>query len=159
MSRVALAIVLAVIWAAITGNFSAPNLFLGGSVAILALLVIRKEFAPPIYLQKIKRAISLAGLFLYELALSAYRVSVLILSPNMKSKLKPGIIAFPLSVTSDVEITLLANLITLTPGTLSVDVSEDRKTLYVHALSVPDKKALIKEIADGFEAKIIEVFK
>ncbi|MCF6325798.1 MAG: Na+/H+ antiporter subunit E [Devosiaceae bacterium] len=159
MSRVALAIVLAIIWAAITGNFSAPNLLLGGSVAILALLLIRKEFAPPVYLQKIKRSISLAGLFLYELALSAYRVSVLILSPNMKSKLKPGIIAFPLSVTSDVEITLLANLITLTPGTLSVDVSEDRKFLYVHALSVPNKKALIKEIADGFETKIIEVFK
>ncbi|VAW22429.1 Na(+) H(+) antiporter subunit E [hydrothermal vent metagenome] len=159
MSRVALAIVLAVIWAAITGSFSAPNLLLGGSVAILALLVIRKEFAPPVYLRKIRRAASLAVLFLHELALSAYRVSVLILSPNMKSKLKPGIIAFPLSVTSDVEITLLANLITLTPGTLSIDVSEDRKFLYVHALSVPDKKALVKEIAGGFEAKIIEVFK
>ncbi len=158
MSRVALAIVLAIFWAAITGSFSAPNLLLGGSVAILALLLIRKEFAPPVYFQKIKRVISLAGLFLYELALSAYRVSVLILSPNMKSKLKPGIIAFPLSVTSDVEITLLANLITLTPGTLSVDVSEDRKFLYVHALFVPDKKALIREIADGFEIKIIEVF-
>ncbi len=158
MTRVALAIVLAIIWAAITGNFSLPNLLLGAAVSILALLIIRKEFASPLYLLKIKRAISLAMLFFYELGLSAYRVTVLVLSPNMKSKLKPGIIAFPLSVKSDVEITLLANLITLTPGTLSVDVSEDRKFLFVHALSVPDKQALIEDIASGFEAKIIEVF-
>ncbi len=158
MSRLALAIVLAIIWAAITGNFSLPNLVLGAVVSILALLFIRKEFAPPKYMNKIRLSVSLAVLFLHELALSAYRVSVLVLSTDMKSKLKPGIIAFPLSVASDVEITLLANLITLTPGTLSVDVSDDRKFLYVHALSVPDKKALIKDIAGGFEAKIIEVF-
>ncbi len=159
MSRLGLALVLALIWAAITGRFSLPNLLLGGGVSLLALLIIRKTFAPPVYLLKIRRAISLALLFLHELGMSAYRVSVLVLSPDMKSRLKPGIIAFPLTVKSDVEITLLANLITLTPGTLSVDVSKDRKFLYVHAISVPDKKALVKDIAGGFEAKIIEVFK
>ena len=48
-------------------------------------------------------------------------------------RLKPGIFAYPLKVDRDFEITLLANLITLTPGTLSVDVSADRRTLFVHA--------------------------
>jgi len=158
MTRAALAIVLALIWASITGNFSLPNILLGIAVSIFALFFIRKEFAPPVYLLKIQRAFSLALLFLYELALSAFRVSALVLSPNLKSKLKPGIIAFPLRVTTDVQITLLANLITLTPGTLSIDVSKDRKFLYVHAISVPDKQALIDDIANGFEAKIIEVF-
>lgn len=102
---------------------------------------------------------ALAVLFFYELSLSALRVGVLVLSPDLKSRLKPGIIAFPLTVKSDVEITLLANLITLTPGTLSVDVSKDRKILYVHAIAVPSKQALIREIASGFEARILEVFK
>ncbi len=158
MNRAALAIVLALIWASITGNFSLPNLILGGLVSFLALWIVRKDVSSPYYFRKMRQVFSLMLLFFWELLLSALRVSALVLSPNLKSKLKPGIIAFPLTVKSDVEITLLANLITLTPGTLSVDVSEDRTKLYVHAISVPDKQALIDDIAQGFEAKIIEVF-
>ena len=152
------ALVLALMWAAITGAFTFGNLVLGGAVGLIALLLMRNRIAKPILFRKFGRAFSLAGLFLYELSLSAFRVAVLVLRPDMRKHLKPGIIAFPLKVTSDPEITLLANLITLTPGTLSVDVSNDRKTLYVHALSVPDRDALIADIASGFEAKILEVF-
>jgi len=53
---------------------------------------------------------------------------------------------------------LLANLITLTPGTLSVDVSQDRSLLYVHTLTLSTREALIADIAGGFEAKVREVF-
>lgn len=158
MNRVALAIILALFWASITGNFSVPNFILGGGVSVLALWLVRTEVSSPYYFRKFRLALSLMFLFFYELSLSAVRVSILVLSPNIKSKVKPGIIAFPLTVQSDVQITLLANLITLTPGTLSVDVSADKSTLYVHAISVPDKQALIDEIARGFEAKIMEVF-
>jgi len=154
----ALTLLLAFVWASVTGNFSLLNLLLGASVSIVALWIIREHVTTPSYFKKFGRATSLALLFLYELALSSIRVALLVVSPNLKSKLKPGIIAFPLTVTSDVEITLLANLITLTPCTLSIDVSQDKKVLYVHAIAVPDKQALIKEIASGFEAKIIEVF-
>jgi multicomponent Na+:H+ antiporter subunit E len=55
-----------------------------------------------------------------------------------KDYMSPGIIAFPLDAKSDLEITLFANLLTLTPGTLSLDVSSDKKILYVHALYVKD---------------------
>lgn len=64
--------------------------------------------------------------------------------------------AFPLTASSTVEITLLANLITLTPGTLSVDVSADRRFLLIHAIDVGDREALIREIRDGFEKKVME---
>jgi multicomponent Na+:H+ antiporter subunit E len=64
-----------------------------------------------------------------------------------------------LTVDRDLEITLLANLITLTPGTLSVDVSEDRRTLYVHALDCSDPQATKRAIASGFERKIMEAFR
>jgi len=73
--------------------------------------------------------------------------------------IKPGIFAFPLTVDRDFEITLLANLITLTPGTLSVDVSDDRRTLYVHALDCSNPQAARKAIAEGFERKIMEAFR
>ena len=152
-------IVLALIWAAITASFTLLNLILGWAIAFVALWFIRKHLASPVVFSKARKIIALAILFFYELALSAIRVALLVITPNMKAHVKPAIIAFPLSAKSDGEITLLANLITLTPGTLSVDVSKDKKILYVHALSLTTKKEIIKSIADGFEKKIIEVFK
>jgi multicomponent Na+:H+ antiporter subunit E len=101
--------------------------------------------------------ISLFLLFIYELVLSAWRVAVIVLSPRMD--LKPGIIAYPLKVDRDFEITILANLITLTPGTLSVDVSDDRRILYVHAMDASDPEATKRDIAEGFERKIMEAFR
>jgi multicomponent Na+:H+ antiporter subunit E len=74
-------------------------------------------------------------------------------------ELRPGIFAYPLKVDRNFEITLLANLITLTPGTLSVDVSSDRKTLFVHAIDCSDPDQTRRDIADGFERKILEAFR
>ena len=101
--------------------------------------------------------ISLFVLFLYELVMSAIRVAILVLSPRMK--LNPGIFSYQLKVDRDFEITLLANMITLTPGTLSVDVSEDKKFLYVHAIDCSDMDETRRGIADGFERKILEAFR
>jgi multicomponent Na+:H+ antiporter subunit E len=158
MNMALIAIILAVIWAAITTNFTLPNLVLGGVIALVALWFIREQVKGPSFVVRVWRILSLAVLFFYELLLSAVRVAILVLTPDVRAQLKPAIIAFPLTAKSDVEITLLANLITLTPGTLSVDVSEDRKYIYVHALSVENKKELIESIATGFEAKIMKVF-
>jgi multicomponent Na+:H+ antiporter subunit E len=101
------------------------------------------------------RSFSLILLFMRELILSALRVAWLAVQPRIR--IRPAIIAYPLTVTSDAQITLLANMITLTPGTLSVDVSEDRKWLYVHAIDIESKEALIGDIAAGFETKILQV--
>ena len=101
---------------------------------------------------------SLAVLFLFELMVSAARVALVVIRPDMSKAVRPAIVAVPLSVKSDAEITLLANLITLTPGTLSVDVSADKSVLYVHALYMDDRDAMIADIANGFEKKIREVF-
>jgi multicomponent Na+:H+ antiporter subunit E len=101
--------------------------------------------------------LSLILLFVHELILSALKVAWLVVQPNMR--IRPAIIAHPLTVTTDAQITLLANMITLTPGTLSVDVSDDRKTLYVHAIDIESKEALIGAIAAGFETKILRVLR
>ena len=89
--------------------------------------------------------------------LSAYRVARLVLTPRMD--LKPGIFAYRLKLDRNFEITLLANLITLTPGTLSVDVSPDRKTLFVHAIDCSDPEKNRRDIAEGFERAIMEAFR
>lgn len=101
------------------------------------------------------RWLLLLGYFLKELILSALNVAWLVLQP--KIRLRPAFISYPLTVTTDVQITLLASLITLTPGTLSVDVSDDRKTLLIHALDVADEDVVIGRIAAGFEAKVLGV--
>lgn len=159
MSLVFLTLVIALGWAAATGNFSSLNLIFGALVAGLGLFIVRDKVESPRLLLRLRRIGALAALFVYELFLSAVRVGVLVARPNLRAHLKPAIIAFPLTTTSDREITLLANLITLTPGTLSVDVSEDRKVLYVHAINVEDREALIRDIASGFEASVMEVFR
>lgn len=156
MIILATAIVMAVIWGAVSGSVSAHNLFFGFVLSLLTLGLFRDQITGPGSSSRVLRILSLVWLFLVELAKSAWRVAVLVTRPQLN--IAPGIFAFPLTVTRDFEITLLANLITLTPGTLSVDVSEDRKTLFVHALDCSDAEALKKDIAEGFERKILEAF-
>jgi multicomponent Na+:H+ antiporter subunit E len=157
MTVFVLSLVSAVIWAAITGSASIQNLLLGFGLATLALWIVRQEIGSRDQVRRLGRMLSLLLLFFKELALSAWKVAVLVLRPRIE--VKPGIFAFPLTVDRDFEITLLANLITLTPGTLSVDVSDDRRTLFVHALDCSDVEATKRDIAEGFERKIMEAFR
>ena len=150
-------ILFALAWAAVSGSFTALNLAFGFMLSILALYLMREDIGTLGYFSRARRIVALFLLFIKELMLSAWKVAVLVLKPNMN--LKPGIFAFPLTVDRDFEITLLANLITLTPGTLSIDVSPDRKFLYVHAIDCSDKEGAIRDIAEGFEAKIMEAFR
>lgn len=157
MNPLMMIIGLALVWAAITGSFDMPNLLLGAAIGGLTALLLRNRFARPLALRRIRRMLSLLLLFVWELMVSAIKVARVVMRPDLKT-LRPAIVAFPLTVTSDAEITLLANLITLTPGTLSLDVSEDRRVLYIHVLDLADEQQLIAEIAQGFERKVQEVF-
>ncbi|MTI42659.1 multisubunit sodium/proton antiporter, MrpE subunit (TC 2.A.63.1) [Roseibium hamelinense] len=150
-------ILMALAWGAVSGNFSVINLVFGFVLGTGALFLIREQVGTGAYFHRYGQAVSLALMFIYELVMSAWRVATIVLRP--KIELQPGIIAFPLTVDRDFEITMLASLITLTPGTLSVDVSEDRKTLYVHCIDVPDPDETIADIKNGFERKILEVFR
>lgn len=150
-------VLLALTWAAITGFFSLTNIAFGFVLGIFALSLIREQVGSVGYFSRIGRITTLASVFLYELVMSTVRVAITVLSPNMN--LHPGIFAYKLKVDRDFEITLLANMITLTPGTLSVDVSEDKQYLYVHAIDCSDPDATRHDIATGFERRILEAFR
>lgn len=109
------------------------------------------------YFRKLPKAISLTLYFLKELIIANVKIAYDIVTPHYY--MRPTVIALPLKVRTNLEITLLACMITLTPGTLSIDVSEDRKTLYVHALYVKqnDVMRLKKHLKDGFERRLIEL--
>jgi multicomponent Na+:H+ antiporter subunit E len=158
MNAAFLVVILALLWAAMTGSFSGINLVFGAVVGGAIVLLLRKSLLSSGSLRRAGHIVSLFGLFFYELMASAIRVALIVLRPDMQKVICPAIVAVPLSVRSDVEITLLANLITLTPGTLSVDISADRSKLYVHTLLFTDRDALIAEIKNGFEKKVLEIF-
>ena len=73
--------------------------------------------------------------------------------------MKPGVIGIPIDAETDFEITVLANLITMTPGTLSLDISPDRKTLYVHAMYIRDPEALRAWIKQNLERRVLALLK
>ncbi len=146
-------IVLALLWGIVTNSFSASNLIFGFVLAYLCLWLVRERFNQRNFLRPV-RVLRLAALFVYELALSGYRVARDTLAPRMT--FQPAIVACPLELESEVGILLLANLITLTPGTLSVDVSTDRSTLYIHAMNVDNADELRADIRNGFERRIRE---
>lgn len=149
-------VLLAIVWVLITGSFTLGNLVLGFLLGAAALYLIREQAGSLRYFLRLWRIVALALLFVRELLVSAWRVARLVLSREMD--LKPGIFAYPLRADRDFEITLLANMITLTPGTLSVDVSPDRRFLFVHALDASDPEAAISDIREGFERRILEAF-
>lgn len=121
-----------------------------------ALLFLLNRFIPDSYYFKHVKAIGfLIFLFIKELILSNIEVLKWIYKPRLD--FQPGILALPIDVKKNWEITLLANLITLTPGTLSVDVSKDQRFIYIHALDLPDVNETIVSIKDSFEKAIREV--
>ena len=143
-------------WVAVTGEVSVANLLEGAVLAGLLVLLLRVPLRRRFRLEKVPKALGLLLYFLKEILLSNAAVARSLLSPV--SSLSPGIVAVPLDLKSDAGITVLANLITLTPGTLSLDVSPDRKTLFVHALHVEDPDAFRREVKEGFERRVKEVF-
>lgn len=151
-------ILMALIWGAVTGNFGALNLAFAFVLGAIALWLIREQFATATYFIRAWLIIVLGYTFLHELTLATLRVVKIVWSPGI-SEVKAGFIAFPLTCTRNIEITLLSMLITLTPGTLSVDISDDRSTLYIHALDVPDVDNFREDLAKGFERMIMEALR
>lgn len=150
-------LILALVWVAISGSYSIPNLVFGFVIGWVVLFLVRDQRLTTRTVIRPWALLLLIGLFIKELLLSAFRVARLVLSPRMD--IKPGIFVYPLKVDRDFEITLLANLITLTPGTLSVDVSDDRRTLFVHGMDCSDPEQARRDISEGFERRILEAFR
>jgi multicomponent Na+:H+ antiporter subunit E len=157
MNLFAVNIVLAVVWAALAASFTLPSLLVGFVLGFGALWLSQPLFdQPQSYFLRVWRVLRLAGFFLYELVVSSVRVAWDVLTPRHLSN--PAIIEMPLDVKSDLEILLVTNLISLTPGTLSIDVTPDRKTLIVHAMFADDPDALVRDLKDGMERMVREVF-
>ncbi|MGJ7439805.1 Na+/H+ antiporter subunit E [Aquipuribacter sp. MA13-6] len=97
-------------------------------------------------LRRAARSLAFAGYFVRLLVVANWEVVSDLLTPG--SRLRPGIVALPLRSRSAGEITLLSALITLTPGTLTIDVSDDLDVMYVHGMYAPDADEFRAELSD-----------
>ncbi len=94
--------------------------------------------------------------YLKEVTISTFKVAFEIVRPTYS--MQPAVIAVPLDVQQETEILLLVNLITMTPGTLSLDMSDDHKILYVHAMFADDPDAVRRDIKQQLEKRVIRLF-
>jgi multicomponent Na+:H+ antiporter subunit E len=146
--------VLAFAWALVTGSFSLLNLVIGFVLAFIALYIPRQMWGEVRYFQRVGYIVRLFYVFVYELIISGVAVARRVFEPQLS--FRSGILAIPLDTRNDFEVMLFANMISLTPGTLSLDVSDDRKTLYVHTLNCTDLAAEKQSMKDAFERNIRE---
>jgi multicomponent Na+:H+ antiporter subunit E len=155
MNIFTLNIVLAVAWAALTGNFTLSGLLVGFALGSAALYLTKPLFPGcDRYFKRVWRWVKLCVLFLYELVVSSVQVVWDVLTPQHKAR--PRVISMPLDVEGEMGILLVTNLISLTPGTLSLDVTDDGRTLYVHAMFADDPDALRAQMKNGMERWVIE---
>jgi len=157
MTPFAINLILAFVWAALNGGIGLTSLIVGFLVGYLIQFILQPIFGKSRYCGQLYDGVLLVLYFIYELIISSLKVAWDVVTPLQRSK--PALIAVPIEASSDAEITVLANLISLTPGSLSVDVSEDRSHLLVHAMFVDDPEAFKQEIKDGMERRILEAMR
>jgi multicomponent Na+:H+ antiporter subunit E len=150
-------ILLALVWAALQGEFSLSNLVFGYLLGYGVLVVLGKGgVLPSKFGAKVAHFFGLAGFFIWELVLANIRVALDVLRPG--HTIRPAVVAIPLDTTRDAEILLLSALINITPGSVTIDVSDDRRTLYVHVMHMKSVETTRREIKEGFERRVIQLF-
>lgn len=150
-------LILTIVWVFLTGSLAISNFIFGFLLSFAVLWIISRNSKSAKYFYIAPRLIGFFFYFLYELFKANLQVAADVVTP--KFYMKPGIVEVPLDAKTSLEITLLANLISLTPGTLSLDVSDDRKVLYVHAMYIEDKATFIHSIKNGFEKRLLAILR
>lgn len=151
-----LSLVLWVAWLMLNESASVGHLLLGAALAI-AIPWFTERFRPERpRLRGLGAAVRLALVVLFDIVKSNVIVARQVLGPE--SRVRPAFVWVPLDIRDPHGIVTLAGIITLTPGTLSSELSDDRRHLLVHAFNVDAPEALIAEIKQRYEAPLREIF-
>ncbi|MFP2769227.1 Na+/H+ antiporter subunit E [Oceanisphaera sp. KMM 10153] len=148
---------LALLWVILSGNYSISNLVAGMLLSYLVLAFVARDkptFAN--YFGKLPQIIRFVLFFIWDLVKANARVAHDVLTPT--HLMRPGVIAIPLDLKDDAGISLFANLITVTPGSLTLDVSSDRKVLYVHMMYLDNEARQLAELK-ALEARVLNLLR
>lgn len=147
--------IIAITWMFLNNDWSSGTFLIGYLIGMGMIWLLRRYWPGELYLIRLWALIKLMALFVRELLLSGWAMFKLVLQPRLRNR--PGIFAYRTSLKTDWEITLLACLISLTPGTLTLEVSEKNKVLYIHAMDVREVDVLTEQIRGTFERAIMHV--
>lgn len=150
-------LLLSILWMCMTEAFTLANLMIGFGIGYAILYVSQHVLGVSGFIAKLPRFVAFAGFFAWELLRANFRVAHDVLTPTYY--MRPGILAIPLDAETDLEITSLANLISLTPGTLSLDISTDRRVLYIYTMFTDDRETLVRDIKEELEKPILELLR
>jgi multicomponent Na+:H+ antiporter subunit E len=157
MNLFAVNLLIAFGWVAVSGSFDLVGLALGYVAGFAAIYAARGLLGENDYFRRTFAIVGLSVYFLYDLVRSSVAVVWEIVTPRVYSK--PQLLEMPLDAQTDMEIMLTANLISLTPGTLTVDVAPDRSHLLIHAMFVDDPQRTIDDLKQGMERRVLEALR
>ena len=150
-------LLLALVWTVLSAELTSRTFAVGFAMGYLVLLLSQRALQHDGYLVRVRRIFTFIGFFLKELIVANLKMAAHVLSPGEAAR--PAIVAVTLQARTDLEITLLANFITLTPGSLSLTLSSDRRTLYIHAMFTRDLDRFRRDVQDGFERRLLEILR
>lgn len=143
---------LAFAWCGLAGELNLLTLSVGFAFGYLVLGWMGSS-----YVRRAQKILLFVPFYLGEVILGSLQVAWDVVTPEQKRRV--GIVALPLDAKTDVEITLLANLVTFTPGTISLDVTEDRRYLLIHAMFIDDLEAFKARIKRRLERRVLEILR
>jgi multicomponent Na+:H+ antiporter subunit E len=150
-------LLLSFIWVALSGSLYYTNFLFGFMIGFFILWIMNREETDRRYFNRVPKTIGFVFFFLYEMIVANIQVAYDVITP--KYFFKPGIVRYPLDASTDIEINLLSTMISMTPGTLILDISEDKKSLYIHVMYLKDKETFIAQLKNGFEKKLLEILR
>lgn len=151
-----LTLVLALIWLLLVNSFAPGHLLLGLLLGWAIPLFTRHFWPEKVRIARPLVLFKFIVIVLFDIIVANLIVAALIL--GRPKKLRPVFVELPLDLRNELAISMLANTITLTPGTVSVQLAGDHSHLVVHALHETDSEALVKKIKQRYEAPLKEVF-
>lgn len=150
-------IFLALVWTFLQGELKGSNFAAGLVLGYVVIAISQQVIGSGSYVQRVGRLVTFVLYVIWEIFVASLALARLVIQPRLR--LRPAIVAVPLDVETDLEITTLSNLLTLSPGTMTLDVSTDRQTLYVHAIDIEEPEAFRREFKEGLERRVLEVMR
>ncbi|MGK2953183.1 MAG: Na+/H+ antiporter subunit E [Thiobacillus sp.] len=151
-----LTLTLAILWLLLVNQLSAGHIVLGALLGWLIPFATSSFWPERIRIRHPLTLLRFLGVFVIDIVRGSFHVAWLILKGP--TRLRPVFVEVPLVLKTDLAISLLANTISLTPGTVSASLSMDKRTLIVHTLDTGDAAALVAEIKQRYETPLQKIF-
>ncbi len=148
-------IVLALVWTFLQGELRALNFAIGLVLGYLIILVSERALGESNYVNRVWRLINFIGFVMWDVFSASLRLAWLVVQP--RPDIRPGVVEVPLDAKSDLAIVTIANLITLSPGSVTLDIAADGSALYVHAMVLEDAESFRRLVKESYERRVIEV--